>query len=307
MGRRLAAVAAAGAIIAAGMGVASPAHAASTYPDLIALPNGWRPEGIATGGGHEVYVGSLGTGAVYRADLRTGEGAVVVPPQSGRAAVGLKFDERSGLLFVAGGGAGDGYVYDAASGASVASYDFTSAPTFINDVIVTRDAAWFTDSMKPVLYRVALSANGQPSASFTTVPLSGDYVQGAGFNVNGIAATPNGNTLIIVQSGTGKLFSVAADSGVATLIDLGGALVTAGDGILLAGKTLYVVRNQLNQVAVVRLASDLQSGEIVEVLADSDFQVPTTIAKFGSRLYAVNARFGTPPTPDTRYDIVQVG
>ena len=30
--------------------------------------------------------------------------------------------------------------------------------------------------------------------------------------------------------------------------------------------------------------------------ATAQFSVPTTIAELGSRLYAVNARFGTPPT-----------
>jgi hypothetical protein len=90
------------------------------------------------------------------------------------------------------------------------------------------------------------------------------------------------------------------------LIDLGGGSVPNGDGILLDGKTLYVVQNQLNQIAVVKLKSDLQSGEIVNLITDPAFRVPTTIAEFGSSLYAVNARFGTPPTPDTEYEIVRI-
>jgi hypothetical protein len=36
------------------------------------------------------------------------------------------------------------------------------------------------------------------------------------------------------------------------------------------------------------------------------FTVPTTIAGFGKRLYAVNAKFGTPPA-GTPYNVVQVG
>jgi hypothetical protein len=34
--------------------------------------------------------------------------------------------------------------------------------------------------------------------------------------------------------------------------------------------------------------------------------VPTTIAEFGQRLYAVNARFGTPVTPTTPYWVTQL-
>jgi hypothetical protein len=57
----------------------------------------------------------------------------------------------------------------------------------------------------------------------------------------------------------------------------------------------------------VRLARDLASGTIGQPITDSDFDVPTTVARFGKWLYAVNARFGTvQPAPDTPYAVVQV-
>jgi len=77
--------------------------------------------------------------------------------------------------------------------------------------------------------------------------------------------------------------------------------VNNGDGILLQGKTLYVVQNSLNQIAVVNLNQSFTFGNIVDVITNPLFRVPTTLAKFGDALYAVNARFGTPPTPDTEY------
>ncbi len=67
-----------------------------------------------------------------------------------------------------------------------------------------------------------------------------------------------------------------------------------------------MLRNQLNQIAVIRLSPDLSSGTLIDTITDDNFDVPTTLALFGSRLYAVNARFGTPPTPTTEYTIVQV-
>jgi hypothetical protein len=84
--------------------------------------------------------------------------------------------------------------------------------------------------------------------------------------------------------------------------------VPNGDGILLSGKILYVVQNRLNQVAVIDLATDLSSGEVVTRLTDPDFRVPTTIDELGSRLYAVNARFGVmdPGDPATEYEVVQL-
>jgi hypothetical protein len=125
--------------------------------DLIALPAGWGPEGIATGRGTEFFAGarqgSPVVGAVYKGDLRTGAGGVLVPPQPGRFALGLKLDPRSNLLFVAGGPGGGAYVYDGTDGADVAAFQFATAPTFVNDVIVTRTAAYFTDSLRPALPR----------------------------------------------------------------------------------------------------------------------------------------------------------
>jgi hypothetical protein len=67
-----------------------------------------------------------------------------------------------------------------------------------------------------------------------------------------------------------------------------------------------VVQNAFNQVAVIRLSPDYSSGEVTDLITSPLFRVPTTIAGFGSKLYVVNARFGTPPTPDTDYEVVLV-
>ena len=285
----------------------APTGAAGAFPDTIDLPNAWLPEGVVTGRGPVIYSGSRADGAIYAADLRTGEGAIVVPGVPGRVAVGLGFDDRTNFIYVAGGATGKAYIYDAGSGALIREYAFTtSAATFVNDVIVTREAAYFTDSRQPVLYRVPLGPGGAPSGAFQAIPLSGDWQQVAGNNANGIEATPNGKWLIVVNSALGTLYRVDPATGVATLIDLDGASVSNGDGLLLRGRTLYVVRNRLNQIAVVTLAPDLGSGTVVDVLTNPDFDVPTTVAAFGNALYAVNARFGTPNTPSTTYTIVRV-
>lgn len=123
-------------------------------------------------------------------------------------------------------------------------------------------------------------------------------------NVNGIDATPNGRTLLLVQSHTGRLFTADARTGATRRIDLGGESVPMGDGILLAGRTLYVVQNRANLVAEVRLSRRLTTGSLVSRTGNPAFDVPTTIARFGNRLYAVNARFGTTPTPDTPQDVI---
>jgi sugar lactone lactonase YvrE len=282
---------------------------AASFPEVIPLPNGFQPEGIASGEGTTFFVGSIPTGAVYRGDLATGEGQLFIPAQMGRNAIGMKYDPRTDLLFVAGGPSGQAFIYDGVSGANIAAIPLATAPVFINDVVITRQAAYFTNSLQPVIYKVPLTEDGylpvQPVSE--TIPLSGDYTFIPNvFNANGIDATSNGKTLIIVNSAEGALYNVDPLTGNATRIDLGTDAVPNGDGILLRGQVLYVVQNRLNQIAVVELNSNLVSGEIVDTLTSPLFRVPTTIASFGDALYAVNARFGTPPTPDTEYEVVRV-
>ena len=284
---------------------ASTALAKTSFPATIALPNGWQPEGIAVGNGNTFYVGSIPTGAVYRGDLRTGKGAAFVPAADGRAAIGIEHDR--GRLFVAGGPTGKGFVYDARTGALIRELQLATGTgaTFVNDVVVTKRAAFFTDSSQPTLYRVALTKNGAPAATSTPLPLTGDFQLVGGFNLNGIDATPDGKTLVVVQSATGKLFRVVAATGLTKAVDLGGAVLSNGDGLLLHGRTLYVVQNQLNRIAVVALGKGMTSGRVTRTITNGDFDVPTTIDRHGKRIYAVNARFGTPPGPSTTYSVVR--
>jgi sugar lactone lactonase YvrE len=284
-------------MLAVASGVAA---AAPSYPATIALPRAFQPEGIAIRA-NTFYVGSIPTGSIYRGNLRTGAGSVFIQ-RSGRAAIGVEADNR-GRLFVAGGPTGKAFVYNARTGADIASSDL--APGFINDVVVTRTGAYFTNSNRAELYRVPIGNGGRLGTTVQTIALQPPYAQGAGFNVNGIDATPNGRWLVIVQSNTGKLFRVNPSTGATTEIALGGESVPNGDGILLDGKTLYVVQNQLNRIAAIRVNATLTSGRVVTRITDGRFAVPTTIDDLGRRLYAVNARFGSPPAT-TDYQVVQV-
>ena len=295
--------------VPAGMVSASPTETKGVFPSIINLPNGWRPEGIAIGKGNTFYVGSLANGAIYRGDLRTGTGSIFVPGVAGRAITGLYVDERHNYLFASGAGSGQAFVFDARTGATLATYQLADAtPTFVNDVVVTKDAAYFTDSNQPFIYKVPLGRHGElpDQSAVERIPLSGDYVLGPGFNANGIEASSNGKWLLIVHSARGELYRVDPQTGVATLVDLGGASLTNGDGLRLQGHTLYVVRNQNNEIVVLKLSRDWASGSVKGTITDPNFDVPTTIGLFGNSLYAVNARFTTPPTPDTPYTVVRV-
>ena len=298
-----------------GLALLAPAAAsADSFPKIIHLPNGWGPEGIAIRAGtDEVYVGSIPTGSVWKGNLRSGEGDVLVPSHAGRMAIGLKID-REQRLFVAGGPTGKAWVYDARNGSDLAEYTLAPAgQSFINDVVVTKHAAYFTDSKSAALGVVPLGDDDDDplpgQQAVRSLALTGDFALLTGpddFNLNGIAATRNGKHLVAVQTATGKLFSIDPETGVTDEIEVEGGPFPNGDGLYLKGRRLYVVQNMLNQVSVVQLSQDLTSGRLLRVLTDPALQIPTTIARSGSRYYVVNARFGTPTTPATTYDIVKL-
>ena len=308
--------------------VAVPAMAAqgkgkNARPDVIALPNGFMPEGITTWKRHTFFVGSRATGAIYKGSLRTGQGDTfvqgVVPAGTDpddHAATGMKVDKR-GRLFVSGGDSKHIRVYDARTGKQLHDYFAGTDAGFINDVILTRRGAYFTDSNNSWLYFIPFLERGA-LGELDRIALKGDLVVGAGFNLNGIAAARGGKTLIVVKSPTGELFTADAATGVTKKIAVTGddnELVN-GDGILLTGRTLRVVENRdgaaqgvtqgTGEVSTVRLSRNLTSGTIVRAISDPRFDVPTTIARSGGRFYVVNAKFNTPPTPATPYEVVKV-
>ncbi|GAA4242179.1 hypothetical protein GCM10022254_74140 [Actinomadura meridiana] len=275
------------------------AQAATAPPDQIALPAGFQPEGIAAGPGPVAFVSSRSSGAIYRADLETGKGTVI---NKGPGTPSLGMETLGDKLYVAGGRAGDARTLDAKTGEVLQNFKLTDKASFINDVVVTKEGAWYTDSTNPTLYMTPLDGCGP----VTTLPLTGDIVYKDGFNANGITMAPDGHSLLLIQSNAGKLFKVDPATGVTKAVDLHGEVLTAGDGLYADGTTAYAVQNQLNTVAVIELNADATEGKIVKKLTDPRFDVPTSVAQAGDRLYLPNARFNTKPAPDTPYDVISV-
>ena len=276
------------------------------FPSRIDLPDGFAPEGITSGtptpwpGAKTLYVGSIADGAIWKGNAKTGTGKILVPGVSGRSALGLHLDWR-GRLWVAGGDDAAIRVYNARTGALLKEYPFPTAG-FVNDLVVTSRAIYATDSINQQLLVVPLGKHGgllDPS-KVKTVPLTGDISYGAGFNANGIVS--RAGWLVIVQTNTGKLFRVNPWTGVTKAIDTHGADLLNGDGLLLRGSRLYVVRNIDDKVAVVTLSRRLTSARLIRVITSSSLDVPTTATFAAGRLYVVNARFGVAdPTTTAHY------
>lgn len=263
----------------------TPTNAGAVFPEGVAL----RPNT------QNFFVTSTTDGTIYRGTLGNPTTAVFLPGGAdGRTtAVGLKAD-GAGRLFIAGGSTGRIFAYDADTGALLRAYSTPAGASFINDVALAGDYAYFTDSVRPVIFRVprAADAGGSTAAEAwldvsTTIPYS--TAPGA-FNLNGIAATPDGRYLIVVQSYNGKLFRIGVADRSVVPVQIDGSVVN-GDGLLLDGQTLYVVRNADKIIVPISLAADFASGTIGTPFSDASLRYPTTIAQTDGRLLVVNSQF----------------
>lgn len=299
--------------------VAAPAAATgkpdNRLPSTIDLPDGIFPEGIASGRGSTFYVGSLADGTIYRGDYRTGQGEVLTEPTGPFATIGLAVDRR-GRVWAAGGTSGTGRVYDGKSGELLASFPFTGAlESFINDVIVTGDAAWFTDSGtrispdpgsfqfagEPRLFKVPLGRGGGLPGPDGFEELPVDMPDIAFPNLNGIETTPDNRALIVAHNTEGTLYRVDGRTGAASLVDIDHTFA-GPDGMIRRGRTLYVVEPGEARVATVRLDRRGTTGWIRRLVTVPDAESPTTAALYRRGLYVVDARFfsGTGPYQVTR-------
>jgi hypothetical protein len=289
---------------------ASPTGQGDKFPARIDLPNGSFPEGIESGPGTSFFVGSLADGTIWRGDLRTGSVAVLAAGAAGRASAGIAYEPGRDRIWVAGVGPpllgnADVRVYDASSGALLATYQ-PPGVGLLNDVAVTREAVYVTDSSFPQLVVIPLERGRRlpPPSAATILPVGGDFLQTPGFNLNGIVAEDG--VLLVAQSSTGKLFRVDPATGLADELDAGGVNLGYPDGLELLGHTLYVVRPFENRVSVISLSARLTGGIVLGDLTDPSLDIPSTATVAAGRLWAVNLRFTTPPELATPYWITQL-
>ena len=281
-----------------------PASAASAAPPAqYSLPGGAVfPEGIAVRPGTRTFfVSSTNGGAIYRGTAdRPRTRVFLTGGADGRtAAVGMKANRR-GLLYVAGGATGRLYVYDTTTRRLVRAFDtnLRAPDSFVNDVTLAPSGdAFFTDSRRPVIYRVSAAQAASPTAEVTQpevwLDLTASPVRyGMGNNLNGIATAAGGRYLIAVQSNTGGLFRIdLAARAVTPIAVAGGGPFTNGDGLLVVGRSLYVVRNMQERIGKLRMSPDFSSGRVESDTTSGLFRFPTTIAPIAGRLLVVNSQF----------------
>jgi streptogramin lyase len=286
--------------VGAAPATAEPRPSAYVLPGTDVFPEGSAVD-QSTG---TFWISSTTDGTIYRGTVKDPTAEVFLPGGTDGRTTAIGLEQEGGVLYVAGGGTGQVWAYDAYSGELIFRLDagVTDGDTFINDVAIAGDgSAWFTDSRNPALYRVS-----QVDGTWTleVVDLSDTVIPfAAGFNINGIAASPNGRYLYVVHSATGRLFRLDIRTNDVVEVDLGGVTLTAGDGLEPRGNSLYVVRNAFGTVVRVQLTKGGTAGRIVSETADPSFGFPTTAEFLRGRLLVVNSQFnnrgGSPDLPFT--------
>lgn len=289
-------------------------HHGGRLPETVRLPDGIQPEGITSGPGTTYYVGSLNDGRIVTGDLRRGTSRVLLPGATGRQLRGLRWDARSGLVWAVGNVGTEAHVWavDGRRGTVVTDV-VVPGGGFLNDLDVTRDAVWVTDSRVDRLTVIRLGRDGRPVRGATPrfVPLGGDWpgYDGTNLAANGIRAL-DGCSAVLDHSTAGGLWVVDTRTGRVREVDVqGGPGITGGDGIERSGSTLYVVRGSGQaEVSVLRLGRD-RRGWVARwrgALTDETLDVPSTATLAGGALWAVNARFGVASPATASYWITRL-
>lgn len=312
-------------------------------PSSYIVPgNDTIPEGIAINEVRgEIYTTSVAHGTVFRGRLRDSALTEFLPPgslpinlaQDGRnQTLGITVDPARNRVFVCGGGTGLAFVYNSLNGQLLGRYKtdvtppsyttsveyFTTSNTLVNDVIVQPSTgdAFFTDSIRPILWRLPASSIGQGGNTVQNLELWRDFTGTSlvyppnpqefldTVNANGIALTPDGRYFIIVQTNSGRFYRVTVDANPANreVLEITDATSTSsppapltaplGAGITLGGTTLYVV-SPINPIRRFTLAANYASGTPVTIANPPSFINSSAVALSEGRLYVVNAQILT--------------
>lgn len=277
----------------------------------VPLPDGFQPEGVASFGA-TLFVGSLADGRIWRADARTGLGAVLLPGQTGRSLRGLHVDARSGLLWAVGNEGSTGVVLGVDTRTGALRYRIeVPGSVFLNDLTPSRDGLWVTDSRVDRLTQVVLDRRGRPVVNpLRFVPLVGSWpdVPAGAISANGIRTLWDGS-LLLDNSTAGGLWRVDPATGIAGAVPIAGGTLTGGDGLLIEGRTVYVVRgNDQASVSVLTLSLGRQglTATFRGRVTNPALQVPSTATRVGGVLYAVNARFGVANPATASYALTRL-
>jgi len=310
------------ALVALSLPLQSIIAADTPRPDIVYTLDGSQPEGFAIGSGTTAY-NSSPDGSIYKMDLQTGAGEVLVPVVDPMdcTKLGMRVDSRTNNLFVAGCTNSNALVFNADDGTLLMEYQLGPAgASIVNDLAITEDAVYFTDAKLPVIYRLPLGSDGAlpPNADgVEQITLPTEFaIDDETFccGANGIVATDDGQTLIVGHSNLSMIYRVDLSDASVVAITVDPPLSGFLDGIARMGQNLFILTPNdtggplaTDSVQVVKLDEALLSGELERLVTDADLQGIASGAILGTSLYVNNARYEIfPPQPETRYWVTEL-
>lgn len=259
------------------------------------------PEGVAYSDKDKAFVvSSLRHGVIARVSA-SGEYRPFITDEKLVSTVGVLWDRKRNLLWVANSDPGLSTrssdatrnklaavaVYDASTGAPRAYHDLgalVDGGHFANDLAQDdKGNVYVTDSFAPVIYRI-------DAAGKRSIFARSDLFKGEGFNLNGIVVHPDGY-LLVAKYNTGDLFRVSLKQPekvepVALKAPLKGA-----DGLILdSSKRLFVVQNQGADALVELVSGDGWRSAREVSRRKTGMSFPTTGTRVGKSVYVLNAR-----------------
>jgi sugar lactone lactonase YvrE len=281
---------------------------------LVSLPDGFKPEGIASDGANGFFVCSI-RGWVWHHDLRTNSSRKVEGSEvhsTFLALTGLKFCPKQKALFLSSALNGKGYIFYLKK--SKGTYSVKQRTTlqfpvgsYINDVVLGNETVFFTDSWLPRLYAVPrFTMNptaGSHQPAITEYSLAQAMRSKLGLLAsNGLAIvedTPDSKVLVVAHWGSSALYrlQISKGSNVAKTERISFPDKVQGkrsgyDGIIMQGKnTLFVGDNLNNRVVRVQLSPDHRSANVTCVLASDSFDGTGTVTMQQGLLWVTNMRF----------------
>jgi sugar lactone lactonase YvrE len=251
------------------------------------------------------FVGSVKEGTIYKGKVARPNLEVFSPGGADGRTIATGMFFANDRLVVAGRQTGLIFVYDTKTGRLISRLDngLRTGQTFLNDTTFAPDgSAYVTDSINPVLYRVAPTRAGhyvlQEFLRFEGTAVTYVNAPGAaGINVNGIVATPDGRYLIIGKRNENMLFRVDLSSREIVPVNLPPGVLNTPDGLFLHGNTLYVTQNVPKSIAILKLSPDFSQAELERTINHPTFAFPTSVARYKNRLLVVSSQFDTAGSP----------
>jgi sugar lactone lactonase YvrE len=282
--RRIAYLASAVAVLSSATSLTAIAETRSiALPGLHAFP-----ESLTSTADGTLFIGRLGDGGIVRANARSGEVVVFVPPgaSDSRSISGVFADERSNTLWACsndlsafGGPSGSGDTrsalkgFDLRTAAAKRSVPLPGAHAFCNDIAVdARGALYVTDSASPNI--LTLPAGASAFEAFTASPQFSPPEGGIG--LDGIAFGHDGNLYVTTYT-AGGLFRVDVKEGRAGAVTKlhGSAPLTRPDALRSLGENNFLLIEGAGTLDRVSISGDSFATKPIR----GGFREPTSVTQ----------------------------